>query len=164
MTDNIKNEVFGKIVLNQWNSYTKKGLQLLETLSELQFNTEIEKGANTPSWIFGHLAETHDALFPLLEIRPLLYPEMKEMYVHNHATPSQDPFTKERLTEVWKEIHTRLDNSIRGFSAEQWFERHTAVSQEEFVKEPHRNKINIILSRTTHMAHHLGQVSMATRK
>jgi hypothetical protein len=42
--------------------------------------------------------------------------------------------------------------------AEAWFEKHTAVTAEEFTSEPHRNKLNIIITRTSHLQYHLGQL------
>jgi len=33
-----------------------------------------------------------------------------------------------------------------------------AVSDEDFSKEPHRNKLNVIINRTNHMSYHLGQL------
>jgi dihydrofolate reductase len=39
-----------------------------------------------------------------------------------------------------------------------WLSRHTAVSEEDFVKEPMRNKLNIVISRTIHLASHMGQM------
>jgi hypothetical protein len=35
-----------------------------------------------------------------------------------------------------------------------WFSRHMLVSPEDFAKEPHRNKLNVIINRTNHMANH----------
>jgi hypothetical protein len=32
------------------------------------------------------------------------------------------------------------------------------VSEEDFAKEPHRNRFTLLLSRTGHLAFHLGQV------
>ena len=53
-----------------------------------------------------------------------------------------------------------MEASINSLSGEGWLERHTAVSAEAFEKEPHRNKLNIIVSRSHHMAYHLGQLAL----
>jgi hypothetical protein len=39
-----------------------------------------------------------------------------------------------------------------------WLGRHTAVSEEDFQKEKHRNKLNVLISRTNHAGYHLGQL------
>jgi hypothetical protein len=41
-----------------------------------------------------------------------------------------------------------------------WFAKHTAVSAEDFAKEPFRNKLNIIVTRTTHLQYHIGQLQL----
>jgi hypothetical protein len=45
-----------------------------------------------------------------------------------------------------------------GLKPEEWFEKHTAVSAEDFINEPHRNKLNIIITRTSHLNYHTGQL------
>jgi hypothetical protein len=40
-----------------------------------------------------------------------------------------------------------------------WLDRHNAISAEDFKNEPHRNKLNILLIRTSHIAYHLGQLT-----
>ena len=39
-----------------------------------------------------------------------------------------------------------------------WFSRHTAMTDEDFEKEPGRNKLSVVINRTNHMAYHLGQL------
>jgi hypothetical protein len=63
------------------------------------------------------------------------------------------------LKKYWKEINAKLDENIKNFSTDDWFSRHTAVSEEDFSKEPHRNKLSILISRTSHQAYHLGQLA-----
>jgi hypothetical protein len=41
---------------------------------------------------------------------------------------------------------------------EGWFEKHTSVSAEDFVKEPHRNRLNVVAGRAIHLSSHLGQL------
>jgi len=42
--------------------------------------------------------------------------------------------------------------------------RHTAVSEEDFEREPHRNRFTVLLGRTTHLAYHLGQATLGASK
>jgi NADP-dependent 3-hydroxy acid dehydrogenase YdfG len=51
-----------------------------------------------------------------------------------------------------------LTPKLESLSADEWFEKHNSVSAEDFIKEPHRNKPNIIITRTTHLAYHIGQL------
>jgi ribosomal protein L16 Arg81 hydroxylase len=55
-------------------------------------------------------------------------------------------------------VNERLKKKFNSTSDEEWLSRHTAVSAEDFEKEPHRNKLNVVISRTNHMANHIGQL------
>jgi uncharacterized damage-inducible protein DinB len=143
------NNSFSQIALHHWNSYNKRAAKTLEQLTDSKFNTEILPGGNTPSWILGHLAATHDHLFPLFGLGDLRYPELQEMYVHNHAHPQKTPFSKEELLKVWKDIDGQLDKVLSAYTAEQWLQPHTSVSEEDFAIEPHRNKLNALGSDCT---------------
>jgi len=43
-------------------------------------------------------------------------------------------------------------------SPSDWFTKHSAISAEDFEKEPHRNKLNILINRTNHQSYHMGQL------
>ena len=45
-------------------------------------------------------------------------------------------------------------------SPTEWLQRHTSVSEEDFAKDPSRNRFAILQSRTSHLAFHLGQVAL----
>jgi len=63
-----------------------------------------------------------------------------------------------KLREDWTLANAALSKYFGQLSDKDWFQRHTAVSEEDFAKDPSRNKLNIIISRTNHMAYHLGQL------
>jgi len=44
-----------------------------------------------------------------------------------------------------------------------WLHKHGSVSDEDFEKDPSRNRFSVLLSRTGHVAYHLGQ-AVLTRK
>jgi hypothetical protein len=62
------------------------------------------------------------------------------------------------LKEYWDKVNTQLSTYFNQTKPEEWFQKHTAVSAEDFVKEPHRNKLNIVIGRTNHLAYHRGQL------
>lgn len=43
-------------------------------------------------------------------------------------------------------------------------QKHSAVSEEDFAKEPHRNKLNLLLNRTNHLSYHHGQLVFLKEK
>ena len=68
------------------------------------------------------------------------------------------PSVKE-LKDYWNEVNRALENHFNKFTVDEWLQKHTAVSEEDFLKEPHRNRLNVLISRTNHLAYHLGQLA-----
>jgi hypothetical protein len=56
-----------------------------------------------------------------------------------------------------------LLTGFASLSASEWLQKHTAVSEEEFAKDPLRNRFAILLSRTNHLAYHLGQTALVPK-
>jgi hypothetical protein len=149
-----------EICLLQWNAFNKRMEKTFETISDKNFHTPLVPNGNSPSWLLGHLADTDDALLELFGIRKRLYPELAKMYHHERGTNQSGHLAKAELMAKWKAIVEELDRTFKAMSEADWHGRHTAVSEEDFKKEPHRNKLNVMLSRVTHKASHLGQVAM----
>jgi len=61
------------------------------------------------------------------------------------------------LKRMWDEVHGSLADGFGKFTAEEWVGKHTAVSDEDFAKNPLRNRLAVLLSRTSHIAYHVGQ-------
>ena len=96
---------------------------------------------------------------PLLGFGEKIYPELEAIFLASadkagHIFPSL-----EDLKKYWKEINAKLDTDMAAMSTDDWFAKHSAVSAEDFAKEPHRNKLNIVISRTIHQSYHLGQLA-----
>jgi hypothetical protein len=151
-----------QICLLQWDQYNKRMQKVIDSFSEEKFNSPIVGGNNSPSWILGHLADTDDALLELLGIGKRLYPELNKIYHHERGTNQQGHLTKEELTICWKAIIAELDKNFKQWNEGEWLARHTAVSAEDFAKEPHRNRLNVMLGRVSHKASHLGQLALMT--
>jgi hypothetical protein len=67
------------------------------------------------------------------------------------------------LTKIWKQLDVALWEEFQKLSPSDWLQRHQAVSPEDFVREPHRNRYASLLGRTAHLAYHLGQAVLAKR-
>jgi len=136
---------------------------VLDAIPEEDFYKPIVPGGNSPSWLMGHLVDTDDALLELFGIRNRLFPELAKIYNHERGTNQTGHLSKEELTTKWKAIEAELDIAFKSMSESDWHGRHMAVSEEDFKKEPYRNKLNVMLSRVTHKASHLGQIAMQAK-
>ncbi|MEO5593115.1 MAG: hypothetical protein ABIR15_01880 [Chitinophagaceae bacterium] len=97
-------------------------------------------------------------MLPLLEFGTKLHPELEAVFLTNPDKFGLDKPSLAVLKGYWKEINAKLSEHINNMKFEDWFTRHTAVSEEDFAKEPHRNKLNILINRTNHQSYHIGQL------
>jgi hypothetical protein len=102
-----------------------------------------------------------DRLLPLLGIGERLHPEFGGMFISNPDKSVQLTVSGQSLKAAWQEINQKLWEGFSKFSASDWAQRHTAVSEQDFEREPHRNRFAVLLGRTAHLAHHLGQAALA---
>jgi hypothetical protein len=154
------NQTMTKMVLNSWHSTIKRTDALLESLSDEQMNSQIAPGKNRGIYLLGHLAAVHDMMLPLLGIGEAQFTEVYPSFIRTPDNADNDQFTVHQLREIWKTANANLSASFESLSADQWFEKHTSVSEEDFAKEPHRNRLNVISSRTNHLSYHFGQLAL----
>ena len=152
------NETIIKMVFDRWNGSIKNWDALLNLLTDEQLQKEIVPGKNRGIYLLGHLIAVHDDMLVLLNMGDKLYPELYEPFLKSpDKTFAQIPSAKE-LRTYWTNQCAVLQQKFEGLQSADWFEKHTAVSAEDFLKEPYRNKLNVIITRTAHLAYHTGQL------
>ena len=147
-----------KMALTAWDAQNGYLDKLLDELSEEQLMNEISPGRNRGIYLLGHLVAVSDAMLPVLGFGDRLFPALEQTFIISPDKAGQDMPAIAELKENLKTINAKLKEHFNTTSSSQWLERHTSVSAEDFIKEPHRNKLNIIISRTNHMANHIGQM------
>lgn len=153
-----KADLFVKMALMAWHSQNKYLSNLVDSLADEQLAAEIAPGRNTGTYLLGHLIAVSDAMLPVLGFGTTLYPEMEEVFI---TKPDKSGLPFPSATELKKRLATVNEALNAHFSATDtngWLSRHTLVSPEDFAKEPHRNRLNVLLNRTAHMANHIGQM------
>jgi uncharacterized damage-inducible protein DinB len=147
-----------KMTLTSWEGQNKRFLELIDKLSDDTLQREIAPGKNTGIYLLGHMIAAHDGMLPLMGLGERLYPEMEDVFLRT-PDKSGKPFTATpELRSRLKAIIDVLNRHFAKLSTEEWLSRHNAVSPEDFAKEPTRNKLNIVISRTVHLASHMGQM------
>ncbi len=148
-----------KLVLDGWYNHVKRTDILLNALSDEQLQNEVAPNRNRGIYLLGHLAAVHDRMLTLLDFGKRLHPEMDDLFILNPDKFKTDLPSAKELRAYWTEVNTLLAKHFNDLKTEAWFERHTSVTEEDFAKEPHRNKLSILISRTNHLAYHLGQLA-----
>lgn len=159
-TDSNEKEIFVKMVLDAWKAQNERVDKFLEGVSDEQLNSEIAEGKNTGYYLLGHLAAVNDNLFQILNLGDRPHAELEEIFLRNPDGKGEKTYSIDELKNFWKEINAKLSKKFEDFSADDWFSKHASVSTEDFAKEPHRNKLNVLLSRTIHQGYHLGQLNV----
>lgn len=152
------NQTMVKMVLDRWNGSIANCNKILDSISDEQLQKEIAPGKNRGVYLLGHLIAVHDDMLILLDMGEKLYPELNEPFIKSpDKAVAQIPSTSE-LRGFWNKQCEVLSQKFGNLTTEEWFEKHTAVSAEDFANEPHRNKLNIIITRTSHLQYHSGQL------
>ncbi len=155
--------VFSDLVLRSWQATIQRADGFFGGLSEEELQQEIAPGKNRLIYLWGHLAAFNDALLPLLRLGERHYLELYAMFVSNPDRKLEKTLSGKELKRIWDETNFALWAAFSKLSPSEWLERHTAVSEEDFVREPHRNRFTVLLGRTGHVAYHLGQAMLARR-
>jgi hypothetical protein len=149
--------VMVKMVLDSWNKLLGEFDAALDTATDEQLQNQIAPNKNRGIYVLGHMVAVHDDILPILGFGELVYPEINEVFKAPDDVNAKMP-SAQVLRGYWKNINEVLAKNFAELTPEQWFEKHNAVSAEDFAKQPHRNKLNVMITRTCHVAHHLGQI------
>lgn len=150
-----------KVAINSWRLVVERADKTFSNLTEDQLLKEVAPGKNRLIYLWGHLTAIHDAMFSTLGLGPRLHPELDAVFVSNpDKTTAQLPSARE-LKKYWDEVNGKLLSQFESLSAEEWLLQHRAMSEEDYAKDPTRNRLAVLLSRTNHASYHLGQVMLA---
>ena len=155
-----KNNSAAQLVFESFKSNLKRATKLLSELSDENLIQEIAPNKNTGHYLIGHLIAVHDNMLPLLGLGDSLYPDLVEVFIKNPDKSALEKPSIAQLRQQWKEVHALLLAKLESLTFEQLLEKHTAVSEADFVKEPHRNRLNVLLSRANHLSYHFGQLAL----
>ena len=144
--------------LRAWKFSADRVEKSFRDLSDEQLEVHIAPGRNRLLYLLGHIAAVHDRMLPLLGIGPRRHPELDAFFIENPDSGASSPIAGSALKDILFEIDGVLWAAYNEWSPSEWLSKHTAVSDEDFAKEPHRNRFSVLLSRNAHLQFHHGQV------
>lgn len=156
-------EIFVKMAIDAWSQQVNATNSTFDKLTDERLMDEVSPSKNRGIYLLGHLVAVHDRMLPLLRFEDPAYPELTPIFIEAPDKTVSDLPPVSQLREQWKIINEKLQDHFNGLSPADWLTRHASVSEEDFVKEPHRNRLNVLLSRTNHLANHRGQLAMLVR-
>lgn len=147
-----------KLVFDAWLVQINYASKLFDGLTDEQLQQQVAPGRNSGVYLLGHLVAVHDAMIPLLELGEKLYPELEEIFIKQPDNAALAKPSVEILRSAWMEVNKFLNTRLVGLHYQDWLNKHSAVSVEDFATQRYRNKFNVLLSRTGHLANHIGQL------
>lgn len=153
-----------KIAVDNWNTTLSRTTAVLNDITDEDMLREVSPGRNTGIYLLGHLVAVHDRMLPLLGVGGQRYPQLYETFIANPDKSGQAMPPVAELRSKWNEVNNALNTAFDAMQPGDWLTKHTAVSDEDFEAQPHRNKLNVLSSRTAHLAEHYGQLLFLKKK
>lgn len=157
-------ELFIKMVVSNWELQNSRLNGLLDKLTDEALATETAPGRNTGVYLLGHLTAVSDGMFTYLGLGERLYPQLDQIFVKSPENAGLEKPSLVELKQYWANVNEVLTERMNAMQPEDWFKPHSAISQEDFEKEPHRNRLNILINRTIHQGYHIGQLVYLVKK
>src|SRR5258707_439018 len=157
-------DLLGITALNSWKLVIGRFDQNLAALTDEQFQKQVAPGKNRLFYLVGHLTAVHDRLFPMLGLGQRLHPELDDDFISEPDKKSSDRVSAGELRRAWSEVNQQLMAAFVALPPEEWLKKHEAISAEDFAKEPLRNRLAVLQSRTIHAGFHGGQITLAVKK
>lgn len=151
-------ELLASAALSTWKLVLGRAVDALAKLTDEDLQKRVAPGRNRLYYILGHLTAVHDRLFTLLGVDDRLHRELDEVFLSNPDGTFPDPIPASELRTAFNEVNSKLTAALEKLTPAEWLERHTAVTPEEFAKDPSRNRVAVVLNRTNHLSFHLGQL------
>jgi hypothetical protein len=146
--------------VNSWKTSIERADKIFSPLNDEQLQKEVAPGKNRLIYLLGHLTAVHDRMLPLLGLGERLHPELDPLFITSpDRTVAELPAAGD-LKKSWNAVNGKLLAGFASLSPAQWLEKHSSVSEEDFAKDPSRNRFAILLSRTGHIAFHVGQTAL----
>ena len=157
-------EITAKIATDAWKQQTKRLTDTFNSLSDQELSADAAPGRNSGIYLLGHLTAVSDRLIETMGWGQRFYPELDEPFLFKPDKSGLEHPDLATLRSCWHNVNQAIEMHLENMQPEDWFARHNSVSDEDFVKEPHRNRLNLLLSRTIHARNHMGQIAFLKSK
>lgn len=147
------------MTLKAWHQQISRAEKFFDAHTDEQFQNEVAPGRNRIAYLYGHLTASNDMMMVLFGFGPKLYPSFDDIFQRTPDREKPHPPIAE-LREAWKKTHAALAENFAKLSVDQWLDKHTATTSEDLAKEPTRNKLSVLISRTNHVSYHMGQMNL----
>jgi DinB superfamily len=151
-------QIFVKMALLAWENYIKRFDSLVNSLSDEDLQKETAPGKNTGAYLLGHLTAINDTMISIFGVGERLYRNLDQAFVENPDKTGLSMPPVSELRNCWNNLNQKLNAYFGALTPEEWFQKHTLMTDEDLIREPYRNKLSVLVNRTNHLAWHYGQL------
>jgi len=151
-------------IIKSWEAQNKAISEIFNQYDDKFYLNEVAPGRNRGIYLLGHLIGMNDFLLPMLDLGDKIYPELEPIFVTSPDKAVADIPSIAELRQNWLNLNHILSEHFTKMTSNDWLSRHTKVSEEDFAKDPSRNKLNVLIGRIGHMNYHRGQLVFLTPK
>ena len=152
-----------RMVMASWKNTVGRADKAFSALTEAQFLREIAPGRNRIIYLLGHLTAINDAMHTILGIGERLHPELDSIFISEPDRANEGLPSVPKLMRQWSEVNGSLSEKLGRLTPQEWLQRHMAMSDEDYAKDPTRTRLSVLLSRTNHLSYHLGQIILGLK-
>lgn len=144
-------------VISAWQGHNQRLNTILDKLSDDELYNEVAPGRNRGTYLLGHLIASNDSMIRLFGLGDRLYPSYDSLFLANPDNREASYPSASTLRADWNNLNSFLEKHFAALTPDEWYAKHTSVSDADFAINPQRNKLNVLINRTNHLAYHLGQ-------
>ncbi|OKS88113.1 DinB family protein [Mucilaginibacter polytrichastri] len=144
-------------VINFWLAQNKAIDTFLNQHPDEVYLQEVAPGRNRAVYVLAHLIATNDGLLPLFGFGEKLFPEIAPLATEGESAVDFELSFKD-LKKQWESLNLFLEKRFRELTPEEWLGKHNSVSDADFLLDPQRNKLNVLINRASHQNYHRGQL------
>ncbi|MEO3408492.1 DinB family protein [Mucilaginibacter sp. CAU 1740] len=149
-------------VIKAWETQNQAITDIFNKYEDSYYSNEVAPGRNRAIYLFGHLIAMSDLLLPMFGVGEQLYPELENTFISSPDRAVEALPSVAALKEQWATVNQALSDHFAEMDRSNWLSRHTRVSEADFEKDPLRNKLTVLIGRTSHLNYHRGQLAFIT--
>jgi hypothetical protein len=153
-------EILVQMAIKAWEMQIERTNKFIDSLDDTAIMREIAPGKNRIIYLLGHLVAVNDNINTLLGSNERLFADYYDVFVKNPDRSELPMPDAAKVRHAWKASNAQLSSLFARMSVDEWLSRHTSMTDEDLVREPTRNKLSVLLNRTSHVAYHLGQLKL----
>lgn len=146
-----------KQIIQFWEGNNQQITKLFNKYPDHVYAGKVAPDRNSGLYLLAHLVAVSDSLFTILGLGDKKFPELAQ-FAGESETSINYQVDLHELKAKWEAINAKLTAEFATKDSNWWLGRHMSVSEADFALEPHRNKLNVLLSRASHENYHRGQL------